>query len=489
VTDEPLRPDTSSLPGDSAPAPAQPEPAQRAADSTRYSNTQLTRTREMLTALYASRRAALFYPMHHPAVQEAVIRLYDLISAYHAEGVDVELGFFEGELLMGEQLLTEESVLFDQLIRDMMALGVGSLLIRRGTTIRELGRALQIISTDPAEMEARGGIEEAVKSAELGNVLIGSLQSLERVESTDGVIEDARESYGSAVSLLREVSRTIGSRRGMSKLPVRGAVRSLVDNVLANRRAMLQLTGLKNYDEYTYFHSANVAVLAISLGSAITNDYRFLSALGTGALLHDIGKLSLDQAILNKEGSLTPDEWAHVRRHPVDGAQMVALMPGVDRSAIVTVLEHHMRFDGTGYPEVRLPRPQRLASRIVAVADSYDAMTSRRSYSAARVQDEAVSLLAQGAGTSLDPNLVRLFIQLVGVYPPRSVVRLTNGDIALVVQPGDFDPFRPVVRIVARADGEFVDPTDLDLATVSNVSVAETIDARLVNVDVDSYFE
>jgi len=486
MSDEILRPDDALQPDQPAPPPDSPRPA---GGSTRYSNTQLGRTREMLTALYASRRAAMFYPMHHPAVQEAVIRLYDIISAYHAEGVDVELGFFEGELLMGEQLLAEESVLFDQLIRDMIALGVGSLLIRRGTTIRELGRALQLVSTDPAEMAERGGIEEAAKHADLGNVLIGSLQSLERVESTDGVAEDARESYGSAVSLLREVSRTIGSRRGMSKLPVRGAVRSLVDNVIANRRAMLQLTGLKNYDEYTYFHSANVAVLAICLGSAITNDYRFLSSLGTGALLHDIGKLSLDQRILNKEGSLTPDEWEHVRRHPVDGAQMVALMPGVDRSAIVTVLEHHMRFDGTGYPEVRLPRPQRLASRIVAVADSYDAMTSRRSYSAARVQDEAVSLLAQGAGTSLDPVLVKLFVQIVGVYPPRSVVRLSSGDIALVVQPGELDPFRPVVRIVARADGEFVDPSDLDLGTATDVSVSETIDARLVNVDVDAYFD
>ncbi len=472
--------------------PADPSSADEAGShesgTTRYSGAQLGRTREMLTRLYAARRAAFLYPFNHPAVQEAVIALFDVVSAYHAEGVDVELGFFEGEILMGEQLLPEESQLFDQLIRDMMALGVGSLLIRRGATIRELGRALLVISSDPATIEERGGLEKVMERADLGNILIGSLQSLQRVETTDETTEDARESYGSAVSLLREVCRTVDSGRGLGKLPVRGTVRSLVDNVISNRRAMLQLTGLKNYDEYTYFHSANVAVLAISLGSAISNDYRFLSALGTGALLHDIGKLSLDQQVLNKEGSLTPEEWAHVRRHPVDGAQMVALMPGVDRSAIVTVLEHHMRYDGTGYPEVRKPRRQRLASRIVAVADSFDAMTSKRSYSVARVQDEAVTQLAQSAGTSLDPDLVRLFIRLVGIYPPRSVVRLTSGEVALVVQPGDLDPMRPVVRIVARADGELITPVDLDLAGVTDVGVAETIDPRRINVDVDSYF-
>ncbi len=443
----------------------------------------------MLTRLYAARRAAFLYPFNHPAVQESVIELFNVVSAYHSEGVDVELGFFEGEILMGEQLLTEESMLFDQLIRDMMALGVGSLLIRRGATIRELGRAVQLLSADPAAIEEKGGLEYVLSRADLGNIMIGSLQSLERVDVSDELTEDARESYGSAVSLLREVCRSVDSSRGLSKLPVRGTVRSLVDNVVSNRRAMLQLTGLKNYDEYTYFHSANVAVLAISLGSAISNDYRFLSALGTGALLHDIGKLSLDQQVLNKEGGLTAEEWAHVRRHPVDGAQMVALMPGVDRSAIVTVLEHHMRYDGTGYPEVSTGRGQRLASRIVAVADSFDAMTSKRTYSAARVQDEAVSQLVQGAGTSLDPVLVRLFVQIVGIYPPRSVVRLTSGDVALVLQPGESEPMRPVVRIIARFDGEFIDPVDLDLAAVTDVGVAETIDARLLNIDVDSYFD
>jgi len=464
------------------------QPKEREPDSTRYSQSQLARTREVLTRLYAARRAASFYPMDHPAVQESVMTLFDVLSSYHGEGVNVELGFFEGEILMGEQLLTEDSIVFDQLIRDMMALGVGSLVVQRGASVPELARAIHLLSMDPAQMTDAGGLEAVAKTSNLVNVRVGSLRSLERVEDAEEIPEDAQACYGSAVSLLREVSRSVTSGRGMAKLPVRSAVRSLVDNVLANRRAMLQLTGLKNYDEYTYFHSANVAVLAISLGSAITNEYRFLSSLGTGALLHDIGKLALDQKILNKKGSLTQEEWEYVRRHPVDGAQMVSLLPGVDRSAIVTVLEHHMRYDGTGYPQASPQRQQRLSSRIVAVADSYDAMTSRRSYSVARVQDEAVSLLAEGAGTSLDPALVRLFIQLVGVYPPRSVVRLSGGEIALVVQPGDFDPFRPVVRVIASPTGQFIAPADLDLSVETAVSIKETIDAQLLNLDVDSYF-
>jgi HD-GYP domain-containing protein (c-di-GMP phosphodiesterase class II) len=300
--------------------------------------------------------------------------------------------------------------------------------------------------------------------------------------------EEANLSYGGAVSLLREIERLMRSGKQVGAKRVKGAVRSLVDNVLTNRYAMLQLTGLKNHDEYTYYHSANVAILSLALGSTITNDYRLLSSLGVGALLHDIGKLSLDEAIINKPGALSPEEWVSVRRHPVDGAQMVSVLPGVDRASLVTILEHHMRYDGAGYPTRVPPRRQHLASRIVAVADAYDAMTSRRSYSAARVQDEAMSLLAKGAGSALDPTLVRLFIRMLGVYPPRSLVRMSGGEVAVVVRPSENDPLRPVVRMIASPNGDLIEPAEIDLVTQPQLSVRGCIDPRLVNIDVDSYF-
>jgi len=286
---------------------------------------------------------------------------------------------------------------------------------------------------------------------------------------------------------MREMDRLFRSGHPVSATRVKGVVRSLVDNVLSNRYAMLQLTGLKNYDEYTFYHSANVAILSLALGSCITNDYRFLSSLGAGALLHDIGKMAVALDVLNKPGPLTPDEWANVRQHPVSGAEMTALLPGIDKAAIVVILEHHMRWDATGYPARTPRRKQHLASRIVAVADSYDAMTSRRSYSAARVQDEAMLLLAKSAGSALDPVLVRLFVTLMGLYPPRSVVRLSDGSVAIVLLPADADPMRPKVRIITAPDGEFVTPSDVELVERADLSVSGCLDPRLLNIEVDDY--
>lgn len=470
---------------------ASAEPARADASSqgvVRYSQQQLRRARETLTRIYAIRRAARFYPMDHPAVTEGIGMLLNSVGAYHAEGVDLHLGFFEGEILLGEQLLTEESILFDQLVRDMTGMGIGSIVIRRGVEHLELTRLMQLVIADAGDIERAGGLGPFVSGLRLPHVDVGAVRAVERTDGQlVGAAEDARAAYGGAVSLLREMDRLMRVNRHMSAGKVKGVVKSLVDNVLSSRYAMLQLTGLKNYDEYTFYHSANVAILSLALGSMITSDYRFLSSLGVGALLHDIGKLSVDLEILNKPGALTPEEWANVREHPVRGAQMVSLLPGVDRAALVTILEHHMRYDTTGYP-VRTPaRSQHLASRIVAVADSYDAMTSRRSYSAARVQDQAMTLLAAGAGSSLDPVLVRLFIRLMGVYPPRSVVRLSQGQVAVVLAPSPSDPLRPMVRIIATESGDFIEPIDLDLTTAPDISVRGCIDGRLLNIDVDAY--
>ncbi len=453
-----------------------------------YSANQMRRAREVLSRIYAMRRVVRLFPLDNPVVTEAVTSLMDSVTSFHNEGVDIAFAFFEGEILLGEQILTEESVMFDQLVRDLASIGIGSLNLRRGVTADEISRVMRLFAMETDEVDRAGGMALLIDQAHLEHVDLGEVRVIEKAEEVTGDPgEEARAAYNGAVSLLREMDRLLRTNRSMSAGKVKGAVRSLVDNVLSNPDAMLQLTGLKDYDEYTFYHSANVAILSLALGSMVTTNYRFLSSLGVGALLHDLGKLAVDLEILNKPGALSPEEWAHVRLHPVHGAQMCEVLPGVDKAALVTILEHHMRFDASGYPKRTQWRKQHLASRIVAVADSYDAMTSRRSYSAARVQDEAMLMLVRSAGSSLDPGLVRLFVVLMGVYPPRSAVRLSNDEVAIVLTANRADPLRPVVRLIAAADGQLVEPTDIDLALVEEISVRGCIDPRMMNIQVEDF--
>jgi len=350
--------------------------------------------------------------------------------------------------------------------------------------------ASRLLAADADEVREAGGMSRMSAEANLPHVGLAAVHMAATTveDSEDGEpVDSPREAMGNALALLREADILLQNNRKVSASRVNGVVRSLVDNVLTNRYAMLQLTALRNYDEYTFFHSTNVAVISLALGSCVSEDHRFLSSLGTGALLHDIGKLTIEPAILNKPGPLTPDEWTQVRQHPVSGAEIVAQLPGLDKSAIVTILEHHMRWDGTGYPERTPHQPQHLCSRIVAIADAYDAMTSRRCYSAARVEDDAMLNIAQGSNTAFDPELVRLFVGLMGIYPPRSVVRLSSGAVAIVLAAGVDDPARPTVRVVAAPDGSLVEPNDVVLEDAPELSVAACLDPRLLNIVVDDY--
>jgi HD-GYP domain-containing protein (c-di-GMP phosphodiesterase class II) len=233
-----------------------------------------------------------------------------------------------------------------------------------------------------------------------------------------------------------------------------------------------------------------VAILSLGMGSAITGDRRFLASLGAGALLHDLGKLDVGLEVLNKRGALSSREWALMREHPVWGAETAARMRGLDRSVIVIIYEHHQRSDASGYPASAGGSSQALASRIVAVADAYDAMTSVRSYSGARLPDEAMGVLTRAAGTSLDPALVRLFVRLMGVYPPRSVVRLTSGELAVVTESDPAHPARPAVKVFADASGVLLaEPRALRLSAPESAGVAVVgcVDAAGAGIDVEDY--
>lgn len=459
----------------------------RGTEPVAFNADQLANVRNLLTCLSAARRSSQFYPPEHPAVEHAVGDLKAVVERFHDEGVEVALTFFEGDLVFGDRVMTQESILFDQLIRDVNGLGVDSLRIAPGFRTEELARAVRLLGSDTTDIAAVGGIERAIAAARLGSVRLGRVRQAEPEDDEVEITVRARRAYESAVDLVRDTDRVVRGEGTLSAGPVRAVVGELVDTVLASRGAMLELTALRDYDEYTFYHSANVAILSLAMGSIITEDQRFLSSLGTGALLHDLGKLAVEREILNKPGALTPEEWQSMRDHPVSGARVVARVPGLDRSAAVIVLEHHVAYDGSGYPERARHTSQHLASRIVAVADAYDAMTSRRSYSAPRSPHEAMALVASSSGNSLDPTLVRLFIRMLGVYPPRSVVRLEDGRTAVVVRPGETDPLAPVVRVIAAPGGERIDPYLVDVGGSDAAKIDRCLDPASIDGEVDEY--
>jgi HD-GYP domain-containing protein (c-di-GMP phosphodiesterase class II) len=275
--------------------------------------------------------------------------------------------------------------------------------------------------------------------------------------------EDVRSAYTGSVEALRAIGSSLRQGTGIDLTRSTSAVQGLLDQLVSQPGAAFLLTTMKSHHEYTFYHSVNTAIHSLALGRLAGLDKDDQLLLGMGALLHDIGKICIDVEILGKPGSLNPSDWAEIKRHPQLGGEAIlaAAKPGQEASAIVA-FEHHLRFDGLGYPATarrHLSRPLHFFSRLVAVTDTYDAITTRRSYRRAETPIRALSVLLNGAGTTYDPDFVHAFTRMLGIYPPGTLLRLRSGTIAMVTHPSDDPETPPFGVIVADTEGSaLVDP-------------------------------
>jgi putative nucleotidyltransferase with HDIG domain len=244
----------------------------------------------------------------------------------------------------------------------------------------------------------------------------------------------------------------------------RGMVDSLAQAVAQNRTALLALTALKAYDNYTFTHMVNVSILTMGQARGLGIEGSLLRELGLAALMHDIGKVKTPPEVLNKPEKLTDREFEILKRHTVDGAEILRRTPDIPRLAPVVAFEHHLRLDGSGYPTGVTRTSLNLATMLCGIADVYDAMRSQRVYQEAFPTDRILAVLQRNDGSQFDQNLVRRFAQLMGIYPVGNLVRLDSGEIAVVMKAHAPNPYRPRVRVLIGADGvALARPRDVNL--------------------------
>jgi len=243
-------------------------------------------------------------------------------------------------------------------------------------------------------------------------------------------------------------------------LQLKRAMLVLVDQVQRHPQALVQVRRAEASTAGLAAHSSRVSILCLAIGNQLGLARASLYELGLSGLLHDIGKQRLAPDVVNKRGPLTEDEWHEMRRHPVEGLVLLQAMPFDERSAwrpMLAAYEHHMKIDQSGYPRVRRPRRVSLFSRIVAVADVFDAVASPRNYRARPWPQEMVlrNMLEQPRW-GLDRAIVKVLIQVVGLYPLGETLQLQDGRLVTVIGSHPQALHAPRVRVIADADGNLV---------------------------------
>lgn len=239
-------------------------------------------------------------------------------------------------------------------------------------------------------------------------------------------------------------------------------VERIVSELSGNRDVMVNMLDLCSFDSYTYSHSLNVAVLSIILGMAMDFPVGDLVSLGCGALLHDIGKVFVNKSIIQKNGPLTPEEFEEVKTHSRMGYNYIMSEYRLPPRNCSPILDHHERYDGSGYPAKKCGTQISLYGRITAVADVYDALTSERPYRKALPPSEGVEYIMANADTLFDPEVVNVFIRKIAPYPVGTSVTLSNGWTGLVVRNYASYCLRPKVRIYQK-NGVAVTPFEISL--------------------------
>ena len=250
--------------------------------------------------------------------------------------------------------------------------------------------------------------------------------------------ERARKDYTYAKASIEEVAQNIKNKK--SEVGIRKTVRvvqDMVTNLIEDDEVYSAISTLRVFDDYTFTHSVNVAMLSMCIGKRINLSRRTLVSLGICALFHDLGKIEIPHEVLHKKNKLENSELKLIEGHSLNSARLllkIKASPDSKSRILVPLFEHHLKYDLSGYPHADWKKPLTLFGKIISIADKYDTLTSSRSYRKYLLSpDRALGYMFDRAGKAFDPLLIKVFINILGVYPVGTLLKLDNGELALVV--------------------------------------------------------
>ncbi|MBE9560196.1 MAG: HD-GYP domain-containing protein [Proteobacteria bacterium] len=274
----------------------------------------------------------------------------------------------------------------------------------------------------------------------------------ENTKSTKEELPAAQHALEDASNQVAHIMDTVKEGKNLNIDAVRGVVEPILDSIIRNSEAYMWLSMMQKKSAYTYSHSVDNCALAIAFGRFMGLPKKDLRTLAVGMLMMDMGNVHVPEGILNKKGRLTEAEYRIVKKHVGQGVAILKTTEGMNEDIINIALTHHERFDGSGYPSAIQGTQIPVYGRMAAIIDCYDAMTSHRPFSAAKSPYAALQNIYNWRGSAFQPELVEQFLQCIGVYPTGSLVEMSNGVVAIVLEQNLTQRMRPKIMMILDED-------------------------------------
>ena len=439
---------------------------------------------ELVRRLAAGLRATELYATQHPLVARSVTALTAACTAQLADTPSLIVGFIGDDVVVNDTRLGKGSASLTSFVRGLRDREIEKITFHRGVTAEEVRSFLGEL----ADRRSRKPLSERLTSSGVRRIAIGKLSVEDTPQDAMG-IEAARRVYGTAVSSAETLWQQAKAGEKPDPENARKIIDSLANIVTQDRTSLMALTALKKYDNYTFTHMVNVAALAMAQARALNLEGPLLREFGFAALMHDIGKVNTPLEVLNKPGKLTEEEFKIMKMHVVDGAHILRRTPEMPALAPVVAFEHHLRQDLSGYPENIGHRKLNLCTQIVSIADVFDALRSNRPYREGLATARIRSIMGEQGNPAFNQTLLRRFVNLMGLFPIGTIVRLNTEEIGVVTAEHPEDPFRPQVKILfdsegARLESELlVDTWERDSRGTFLRAVVESVDDDSIELD------
>jgi HD-GYP domain-containing protein (c-di-GMP phosphodiesterase class II) len=458
----------------------------------------LSQGRILVNQLAILMKVAQMHDLKNEAVENAAELLRGTISSFFDDRKSIALNLI-GEYLFIEDIRIKYNIEdfnnFDFLVSEFKKRKIGSVSFN---PLVDSGQLIQFVSifitAETDSEEVYNGIAQRLGTSGISGISTDELRPPKAEDDFEKIIDAAKaatKAYIRVVLKVKELFEGVAAGQPADIRKLKRAVQALVDSVYKSEKTLLKLTAVRRKEDQLPRHYTNVCVLSLLIGKRVGLSKYHMARLGMAALLHDIGRSSLPQYL---DGEPDEETLKALSEHPRLGVQTILRLKGLNEvavSAMIVAYEHHRNLDGTGYPRPIETKDICFYSRIVRIADYYDAATSSGIYGNVAIRpDRALRLMSGRTGSYYDSELLEKFISAMGIYPVGSFVMLSDGMLAVVSAPGNGMEglSRPhAVLVGSRSEGEAIDLSLKDDAGAYCQSIAATLDPERYGVNIYKY--